>query len=131
MYFTEKYGPATNVGKMLGNDTLDDAYNYRGAGAIQLTGRYNYQQFSNYIENKTGQLDPNIMEKWADYVGTVYFWEAAGVFWKQHDIGNNIAKGATSYEISEIVNKYDVGTFEERKAMIEEAYEKITAWQYN
>ncbi len=74
-YFNEKYGPSTSKGEDLGNTKEGDGYLFRGAGAIQLTGRYNYQKFADAMQ------DPMTMEKGADYVAENYFWEAGGYFW--------------------------------------------------
>jgi hypothetical protein len=44
-WFDFIYSPRNSVGKMLGNTQLDDGYNYRGRGFIQLTGRDNYRRY--------------------------------------------------------------------------------------
>ena len=74
-YFNNLYGERSDLGN-LGKDT-DDGYNFRGSGYIHLTGRYNYQQFANEVN------DQNIMQG-ADYVAENYAWEAAGWFWGKH-----------------------------------------------
>lgn len=45
-YLVGRYGPSSRFGKMLGNQTDDDAVRYRGRGYIQLTGRANYEKMN-------------------------------------------------------------------------------------
>ena len=57
--------------KDLGNTQPGDGCKYKGAGYIQLTGRYNYQKFANYIG------DQKVMNG-CSYVATNYPWTSAG-----------------------------------------------------
>lgn len=61
--------------KNLGNTEVGDGMRFMGAGYIQLTGRWNYQAFSDYIQ------DPNVMQG-TKYVAANYPWEASAFYWK-------------------------------------------------
>ena len=54
----------------LGNTQSGDGPRFKGAGVLQLTGRYNYQRFSDAIG------DPRVMAG-VDYVSTVYPFRSA------------------------------------------------------
>lgn len=95
-YFNERYGNNQNLGNR-GKNT-NDGYNYRGSGYIHLTGRYNYQQFANAMN------DQNIMQG-ANYVAENYAWEAAGWFWTElKKINEKITPSTTVRQITRIVN---------------------------
>lgn len=59
-----------------------DGYKYRGAGAIQITGKNQYKIFSEYMN------DPQILTDGALYVGQNYYWETAGFFWSVYKPGS-------------------------------------------
>lgn len=61
--------------KDLGNKEDGDGAKFRGAGAIQITGRTVYESFSEYMD------DPKISTHGALYVGQNYFWESAAYYW--------------------------------------------------
>jgi putative chitinase len=63
----------------LGNTQPGDGRRFKGAGAIQLTGRHNYQAFANYIK------DQKVMEG-CDYVATQYPFSSAGYWWHLNDM---------------------------------------------
>lgn len=83
--------------KDLGNTQKGDGPKYKGAGYIQLTGRANYQKFSNFIK------DPRIMEG-VDYVAKKYPFTSAGYFWKSNNLNELCDDNATVEEITRIVN---------------------------
>ena len=66
-------GSAYEGRKDLGNKHSGDGPRYKGAGVIQLTGRSNYQAFSDFIQ------DPKVMDG-VDYVSMTYPFSSAG-FW--------------------------------------------------
>lgn len=84
----------------LGNTQSGDGPRFKGAGAIQLTGRYNYQQFSKYIG------DPRVMEG-VDYVANKYPFTSAGFWWHNNKINAFVDDGATCRQVSKKVNGRD------------------------
>ena len=67
----------------IGNTQPGDGPKYKGAGYIQLTGRYNYQAFSDYIGN-----DPKIMDIGVDHVAEVYPFTSAGFWWTNNNMNS-------------------------------------------
>lgn len=65
----------------LGNTQPGDGPRYKGAGVIQLTGRHNYQAFSNYMK------DPDIMDG-VNYVATTYPFTSAGFWWHNNKMNS-------------------------------------------
>jgi predicted chitinase len=53
---------------------------YAGTGWIQVTGRYNHQAFSDYLQ-KTGEFDHKIMEVGKTYTSDKYPWSISGFWW--------------------------------------------------
>lgn len=93
------YDPGVNTrkAKRVGNSQIGDGPKYKGGGIIQLTGRYNYQQLSDYID------DPNVMEG-VTYVANKYPIFSAFVFWEKNK-GNQLCdKGATFKEVVYMIN---------------------------
>lgn len=64
----------------LGNVKPRDGVKYAGTGWIQVTGRWNHQAFSNYLEYK-GKPDPNVMLLGKTYTSEVYPWTISGHWW--------------------------------------------------
>jgi predicted chitinase len=81
----------------LGNTQPGDGPRFKGAGYLQMTGRWNYQQFANFVG------DQRVMEG-VDYVAANYPWLSAGFWW--HNAGMNafIDGGATVEQVTRRVN---------------------------
>ena len=84
--------------KDLGNKGEGEGFKFRGAGYIQVTGRYNYETFATAIGNQ------EIVNKGADYLAQNYAWEAAGYWWRNNDINRIINRGTYIREITLKVN---------------------------
>jgi len=63
----------------LGNKKTGDGPRFKGAGYIQLTGRENYQRFSDYLG------DAKVMDG-CNYVAEVYPFTSAGFWWKDNNM---------------------------------------------
>ena len=81
----------------LGNDQPGDGPKYKGAGYIQLTGKYNYQRLSEYIN------DPRVMEG-VDYVAQNYPFTSAGYWWQDNLMNQYIDGGADVLAVTKRVN---------------------------
>lgn len=64
----------------LGNIYPGDGVKFAGTGWIQVTGRYNHQSFSDYLQRK-GEFDANIMEVGKTYSSEKYPWSISGYWW--------------------------------------------------
>ena len=81
----------------LGNVNAGDGPKYKGAGVIQLTGRANYQAFSNAI------ADPKVMDG-VTYVAAKYPFTSAGFWWNNNDMNALCDSGATVEQVTLRVN---------------------------
>jgi putative chitinase len=93
-------GDAYNGRADLGNTQAGDGPRFRGAGALQITGRYNYQRLADALG------DPDVMEG-AVYVASRYPFTSAGFWWQQNSINDLIDAGATVRKVSARVNGRD------------------------
>ena len=81
----------------IGNYRYGDGPKYKGAGYIQLTGRHNYQKFSDYIG------DPRVMEG-VDYVSETYPYTSAGYWWWSNGMNELCDKNPTVKQVTRRVN---------------------------
>ena len=95
-----------------GNEASGDGWKYRGRGALQLTGKANYQAFSNYLKN------PEIMTN-PDLVSTEYAFESAMFFFDNNKLWSIADKGVNDKTILSMTKKINGGTngLDHRKAL--------------
>lgn len=74
-----------------GDETSGEGWKYRGRGALQLTGKGNYQLFASFIGDTEIIKDPNL-------VATKYFWESALFYFTVNKLWNKM-KGASTADI--------------------------------
>ena len=81
----------------LGNIYPGDGPKFKGAGYLQLTGRANYEDLSEYLN------DPRVMEG-VSYVADNLPFTSAGFWWKNNRMNDLIDKGATVEQVTKRVN---------------------------
>jgi putative chitinase len=91
-----------------GNESSGDGWKYKGRGLIQLTGKYTYQQFSDYI--KILEIVPYLETPEGASMSAGWYW------WK-----NNLNILADKEDIVKITKKINGGTIglEDRKKLYE------------
>jgi len=145
-YFNNKYHPTTSAGINLGNLYENDGSRFRGAGYLQITGRWNYTAFSNYVGN------PNIVDQGYELVGGTYTianediafvlssgdisigpyaWEASGWFWCIPSINgvtdlNIAADNADPMTVLNKINFHDHGSVPDRNRRMNNFYRILT-----
>ena len=67
----------------LGNTQPGDGVKFAGTGYIQVTGRANHQDFSDYLDS-IGQPDPNIMAIGKTWSCDRYPWSISGNWWRNN-----------------------------------------------
>lgn len=93
-------GEAYEGSKQLGNTQPGDGKRFKGAGAIQLTGRANYQKLADFVK------DQRVMEG-CDYVAVKYPFTSAGFWWQLNKMNELVDGGANVREVSARVNGRD------------------------
>ena len=114
-------GDAYEGRKDLGNTQPGDGMKFKGAGALQMTGRYNYQRFANSIG------DQDVMRLGATYVALEYPFTSAGFWWKYNDMNLRIVmNNASCRMVSAWVNGRDPANgLAEREAYFKKAMEVL------
>ena len=86
----------------LGNTQEGDGPKFKGGGVIQLTGRYNYQRFSDWLE-RNGMSDDKVMELGANYVANKYPFLSA-VCWIEENQWAEVCKTQDVYRVTRVLN---------------------------
>jgi len=86
-----------------GAEASGDGWKFRGRGALQLTGKSNYEAFAKYLGK------PEIMTN-PDLVATIYAFESAMFFFERNNLWAICDKGVNSSTILSLTKKINGGT---------------------
>jgi putative chitinase len=86
-----------------GNEASGDGWLYRGRGAIQLTGRANYQLFARYVNDPEVMINPDI-------VATKYFFKSADFFFDRNKLWDIAKQGTTDAIITQLTRRINGAT---------------------
>jgi putative chitinase len=85
-----------------GDEASKDGWKFRGRGAIQLTGKSNYQNFANHIKKDEIMTNP-------DLVATDYAFESALFFFDRNKLWDICDKGVTDATILSLTKRINGG----------------------
>ena len=102
-----------------GDEASGDGWKYRGRGALQLTGKSNYQAFANYIGRQDVMTNPDLVS------GELCF-ESALWFFDKNKLWSICDKGINDAAILALTKRINGGThgLDDRKAKTK----KFAAW---
>jgi putative chitinase len=86
-----------------GNEASKDGWKFRGRGALQLTGKSNYEAFAKYLGK------PEIMTN-PDLVATTYAFESAMFFFDKNNLWSICDKGVDTATITALTKRINGGT---------------------
>jgi putative chitinase len=94
-----------------GDEASGDGWKFRGRGALQLTGKANYQAFADYLKK------PEILDT-PDLVATTYAFESAMFFFDRNKLWTICDQGINDAAITALTKRINGGThgLEDRKA---------------
>ena len=103
-----------------GNEASGDGWKFRGRGALQLTGKANYEAFAKYLGNDEVLKNP-------DTVATKYAFESAMFFFERNKLWAICDKGINDAAILELTKRINGGThgLEDRNAKTKKYYEYV------
>jgi putative chitinase len=103
-----------------GNEASGDGWKFRGRGALQLTGKANYEAFAKYLN--TNEIIEN-----PDLVATKYSFDSAMFFFEKNKLWAICDKGINDAAILELTKRINGGThgLEDRKLKTYKYYEYV------
>ena len=103
-----------------GAEASGDGWKFRGRGALQLTGKANYEAFAKYLGNDEVLKNP-------DTVATKYAFESAMFFFERNKLWTICDKGINDAAILELTKRINGGThgLEDRNAKTKKYYEYV------
>jgi len=103
-----------------GNEASGDGWKFRGRGALQLTGKANYEAFAKYLGNNEVLENP-------DLVATKFAFESAMFFFERNKLWAICDQGINDAAILELTKRINGGThgLEDRKAKTYKYYQFV------
>ena len=103
-----------------GDEASGDGWKFRGRGALQLTGKANYEAFAKFLNNNEVLTNP-------DTVATKYAFESAMFFFERNKLWAICDKGINDAAILELTKRINGGThgLEDRKTKTYKYYEYV------
>jgi putative chitinase len=100
-----------------GDEASGEGHKYKGRGALQLTGKSNYKDFSEYLKK------PEILDN-PDLVATEYAFESAKYFFDKNKLWDICNEGINDSAIGKLTKRINGGThgLADRKAKTELYY---------
>jgi len=104
-----------------GNEASREGYFYCGRGALQTTGKENYQKLANYLKNQDIMTNP-------DLVATTYAFESAKFFFDNNKLWAKCDKGITDATILAVTKVINGGTngLDDRISLTKRYYKWLT-----
>jgi putative chitinase len=103
-----------------GNEASGDGWKYRGRGALQLTGKANYEAFAKYLGTDEVVTNP-------DLVATTYAFESAMFFFDKNKLWSICDQGVNDAAILALTKRINGGThgLDDRMAKTKKYYEYV------
>jgi putative chitinase len=103
-----------------GDEASGDGWKFRGRGALQLTGKANYEAFAKYLGNNEVLENP-------DLVATKYSFESAMFFFERNKLWAICDQGINDAAILALTKRINGGThgLEDRKAKTYKYYQFV------